>query len=307
MPVHESIAPTNIAKPVERAIPTRVQSTRSQPRPQNLNQPVKTEGAGSEESTPAESVRLSPQVTALARAEQKQRHRELELKKREEALEARLADADKYSQLKTKLDAKDYSAAEELGMTYEDHTKYLIDKQSSEDPQAQAYKALEKEVQDLKKGQEERAAEEYEGQVAEYRTALKSLAESTPEFMRVHKFKEDGPEGKEITGTDVALQFILDEFEEEREVTLEEALKVTDSYLKERAQKWAALIEEPKAEVEAAPKTLPPPKQGSRTLTQQMQPSGDTPRPQKSYQHMSEEERYAEARRRVIERQQQGR
>lgn len=307
MPTREPIADTMLPKEVEKPIPTRVVVTRAPLRkaPQNLNQPstsVETQAADS--ATPAESVRLSPQLSALARKEQAYRQREQALKEREKALEGKLAEADKYSQLRTKLTEKDYSAAEELGLTYEEYTKYLLDRQAGEDPESERYKKLEDEIQVLKKGQEEKAEQEYEETVADYRRELSLMAKAEPQFAKVISFSDADGEGKEFTGVDIALQYIIDSWnEDETELTVEEALKDTLMFLEERAQKWSKLIGEP---AKAEEVQLPPPKVGSRTLNQQMQPSGIERRPQKSLQHLPDNERYLEARRRVLERRQQG-
>lgn len=296
MPTREAIVSTVLPREVERPIPTRVISTSRTNTRTNLNQPATSVDAQAAESAPAaESVRLSPQLTALARKEQAHRQRELALKEREKALEARLAEADQYSQLKTKLGSKDFSAAEELGLEYEGYTKYLLDKQTGEDPNSLKFKTLEDEIQALKKGQEEKATQEYEETVAEYKKEIAKLVAESAEFPMTKKAKKE----------DAVLQLILDSWEEDsEEMTVEQASKDVENYLKEQAKQWAALIDEPKVEVEATPQVLPPPRPGSRTLTQQMQPSGIEKKPARSLQHMSESERYAEARRRVLERRQ---
>lgn len=306
MPTREAIVDSVIPREVEKPIPVRTISTRIGPRP-NLNQAsTAVESQAAESATPAESVRLSPQLTALARKEQAYRQREQALKEREKALEAKLADADQYSQLKSKIETKDYSEVERLGGKYEDYTKYLLDKQSGEDPNTQAFKKLEDEIQSLKKAQEEKATKEYDETVAEYKKGLISLSESNPEFAKVKTYKQMGADGKEFTGIDVALQFIVDSFNDDQsEITLEEALRDTTTFFKEQAKELSVFLEEPKVSGAAGPGPLPPPKVGSRTLTQQMQPSGIEKKPARSLQHMSETERYEEARRRVMERRQQ--
>lgn len=300
MPTIEPVSDSLIPKTAEKPIPVRTVSTREVPR--NVKQPSTPVDQKVADSTiPAESVKLSPQVTALARKEQAYRQREQALKQREADLEAKLADADKYSQLKAKLSTKDYSEAEALGLDYEGYVEYKINQTNGEDPTAEKFKSLEAEIQALKTRTEESATQEYEETVAEYRKELKSMADSNPEFSTVKRFTETDQDGKEISGVDVALQLILDSWEEDQEeVTIDDALKLTKEFLVERAKRYAALVEEPKPEVEA--QRLPPPRQGSRTLTQQLQPSGIERKPERSYQQMSESERYAEARRRVLER-----
>lgn len=305
MPTREAIVSTVLPQEVQKPIPVRTISTRTAARV-NLNQQSSgVDPAAADSATPVESVKLSPQLTALARQKEAVRRGEQALKQREKELEARLAEADQYSQLKTKLGAKDYSAAEALGLSYEDYTKFLLEKQAGEDPNTLAFRKLEGEIQALKKGQEDKAAQEYEETVAAYKTELTSLADTDPAFAKVKMFKDTDEKGKEYSGVDVALNLIIDSWNEDQtELTVEQALKDTDIYLKEQAKKWLALGEEPvQEEVEA--RALPPPKVGSRTLTQQMQPAGITKQPVKSLQHLSESERYEEARRRVIARRQQ--
>lgn len=309
MPTREAIVDSVIPKDVPKPIPVRTISTRAfkpAPKIENGNQEgtVRTDPVAAS-TTPEESVRLSPQLSALARKEQAFRQRELALKQREKDLEAKLADAEQYGQLKTSFAAKDYSKAEELGMTYEEHTQFLLEKQAGEDPQTQKFKALEAEIQSLKKGQEEKATQEYEETVSAYRKELTTALEATPEFSKLKSFKETGADGKEFSAVDVALQYILDSWEEDNEeITVEQALKDTKLLFAERAKKYASLIEASEV-VSDEPRKLPPPKSGVRTLTNQMQPQGNTVEPQKSLQHLSESERYAEARRRVLARRNQ--
>ena len=290
MPTIESIQNTVIPQAVEKPIPTRIQQTRSTPRPQNINQANNNvEQVVADPAIPAESVKLSPQLSALARKEQAYRQREQALKEREKSLESRLAEADQYSQLKSKIGSKDFSVAEELGLSYEEYTKYLLDKQAGEDPQTQAFKKLEEEIQALKKGQEEQAAKEYEDTVAEYKSEIAKLVESDPQFAKIKKA------GKQ----DAVMQLILDSWEEDNEeVSIEQAAKDVESYLGEEAKKWASLVDQ---EVRVETAQAPLPRLGAKTLTQQMQPAGVTKHPLKSLQHLPEADRYAEARRRALE------
>lgn len=305
MPTREAIVDSILPREIERPIPVRTVSTRSTPRVQNINQAPSSVDPAAATATPEESVRLSPQLSALARKEQAYRQREQALKQREKDLEARLAEAEQYSQLKTKIGSKDYSAAEALGLTYEEYTKYLLEKQSGEDPQTQRFKSLEDEIQALKKSTEESATKEYEATVAEYKTAVTSLIDSDPRFARTKKFEDEDAEGKPFTGKDVALQLILDAFDKDGEsLTIEEACNQAEQYLEAKAKKWSALNEKPTEVIEEV--KLPPPRMGSRTLTQQMQASGTEKTPAKSLQFLPEHERYAEARRRALAKRQQG-
>lgn len=308
MPTREPIVNTLIPKEAPKPIPERVAVTRDPRAKQrtgvgstvNAHQEITVETAPAAVSAPAaESVTLSPKDSALARKEQAFRQRELALKQSEESHAADLASAKEYAELKVKLSAKDFSAAEKLGMNYEEYTKYLLDKQAGDDPQAQKLKALEDEIQALKKGQEENIENQYEATVSEYRKELAAVVETKPEFLKVKKFEDVDSTGKTFTGLDVALQLILDTWEQDgEEVTVEQALADTELFIRERAKKMAALIEEPKP-VEQE-RNLPPPKRGVSTLTNQMQPSGSEQKVEKPLHLFSEAERYAEARRRAL-------
>jgi hypothetical protein len=294
MPTQQPIANTMIPREVEKPIPTRTVTTKSQ----NINQPGNNVvSPAAESATPAESVRLSPQLSALARKEQALRQERAAFLEEKKSLEARLAEAEKYSQLKTKLQSKDFSEMEELGLTYEEYTKYLLDKQNGEDPQAQKFKTLEDELQALKKAQEDNAALEYEETVAAYQKEIAKHVESSSDLPLTKKAKKE----------DAVLRLILDSWEKDgEELTVEQASKDVEEFLKQEAKNWASLIEEPKVSGAHGPGPLPPPRTGSRTLTQNMQPPSGQAAPAKSLQHLSESERYAEARRRVEARRQQG-
>lgn len=293
MPTREAIVNTLIPKEIEKPIPTRMVSTRVAPLKPSGDQTTIVEKAQVAESTPpAESVKLSPQLSALARKEQAFRQREQAFKEREKTLEAKLADAEQYSQLKAKLGSKDYSEAEKLGLTYEGYTEYLLSKQNSEDPQGKELKSLKDEVDALKKRTEEDATKEYEETVAEYKKEIAALISSNPDYSSV----------KELKREDAVLQLILDSWEEDgEEVSIEQAAKDIEEALVEDATKMAALPKlKPKVE---EPVKLPPPKPGLKTLTNQVTVSSEK-KPAKSLQYMTESERYAEARRRVLERKQ---
>lgn len=305
MPTREAIVDSILPQTVEKPIPVRTVITRPQQRP-NINQASTDKSSAIADSiAPAESVKLSPQVSALAKKEQAFRQRELAFQAREKALETRLAQADRYSQLESKIKSKDFSVAEEMGLSYEEYTKYLLDKQAGEDPESDRYRALEEKIQALEQGNEEKANQEYEETVAEHKAELVNLATSDAKYALVKDFTDIDAQGKEFSGVDVALNLILSTWEEESKLlSHEDALKDTLDFLEERVAKYSALRKEPKPAVEE--QKLPPPKVGSRTLTQQMQPSGIEKVAQKSLQHLSEDERYAEARRRVLARRQIG-
>src|SRR6266403_3896654 len=135
MPIREAIVDNLIPKPVEKPIPVRTVNTRFQKiEPKIAGQEIINSSPAAESAKTEESVRLSPQLSALARKEQAYRQREQALKEREKALEAKLAEGEKFTSLKAKLSAKDFSEAEALGLSYEDYTKYVLEKQNGENP-----------------------------------------------------------------------------------------------------------------------------------------------------------------------------
>lgn len=312
MPTHQPVVSTLVPKEEAKPIPVRVISTRNS-KPKSKSIPVADSTNGNQaanavsdpaaaSATTAESVKLSPQLSALARKEQAFRQREQALKQREKDLEAKLAKSDQFDQLQAKIAAKDYSEAEKAGMNYEDYVQYKLNQQAGEDPNSIAFKKLEDEIQVLKKGQEDSASQQFDETVEAYRKELSASVESKPEFQKVKKFEDEDSKGKKFTGIDVALQLILDSWEEDgEEMTVEQALVDTEIFIRERAQRMASLLDDPKPAAEAKP--LPPPKPSVKTLTNQMQPTANTQKPA-SLQHLSESERYAEARRRVLARRQ---
>lgn len=234
-----------------------------------------------------EEVTLSPKISALARKEQAMRRREAELREKERALEAKLADSEKYQTLKTKLAAKDYSAAEELGLSHEEYTQHLLKKQESEDPATARYQKLEAELESLKKAREDDTVKEYQANQALWKQEISKVVADNDDFSSI----------KELKAEDIVLQHINDSFEEDGiELTAEEAAKEIEAALVERAERFASLSKL-KAKTDA-PKTLPPPK-ASKTITQTM-----TTTPVKSAAKpmhlMSESEQWAEATRRYL-------
>jgi hypothetical protein len=314
MPTKEAIVDTLIPKEVEKPIPVRTISTRekkTQPKqqviPPNPNQPNTSGNAPAAESAQtAESVKLSPTLSALARKEQAHRQRERALVEREKSLEAKLARAEQYDQLEAKLKAKDFTALEALGLNYEEYTKSLLERQAGEDPNSQKFKALEDEIQSLKKGQEEKAEQEFEETKAAYQREIKVLIDKDPDKFSSVRFADEKSNGEVQRGI---LQYILDTFEEEGEVpTVDEACQLFEDHLIEQGKVYSALPKL-KPAPSAAPvdesTTLPPPRRTPNTLTNDMSPPAGTTAPKKSLQHLSDEERYAEARRRVLARRQQ--
>lgn len=309
MPKIEAIAPQNAPAREEKVIPVRVAITKTKPAPkpasaaanpeaaaQNANQPATGEGnPAADPATTAESVKLSPQLSALARKEQAFRQRELQLKQRETDLQTKLAKADQFEQLQQALQKKDFSAFEKLGGTYEDFTNYLLNKDAGENPVAKTIQELQQQIADLKKGQEESAEQRFEETKSAYREEIGKLIATSDEFSHVKGLKRE----------DAVLQLILDTWEEDGlEMTVDEACKLVEQELRGVGETFDK-IRKPASSAPAQNAELPPPKRGPGTLTNDMLPSGATPKPTVQLHQLSEQERYAEARRRALAKRQQ--
>lgn len=259
---------------------------------QNTAQPNSTE----EEKTPnseasEKGVTLSPQISAIARKEAATRQREFALKRREQEFAERLARADKYDQLKAKIASKDYSAADELGLTYDEHLKYELNKKAP-DPAEERYKKVEDELASLKMAQEEQTTKEYQVNQGLWKKEINKLVKGNEAFPEVNFA---GAEAEAAI-----LQHINDSFDEdETELSAEEAAKQIEEHLAERALR---LAESPtiKKRFESQPKTLGPPKTSPKTITQNMTVTSQKSA-SKPFHLMSESEQIAEAWRRVQE------
>lgn len=241
-----------------------------------------------EPARPEESVTLSPQISALARKEQAQRQRERALAQRERELEAKLADAEKYQQIRSKIANKDYSAADELGMTHEQYTQYLLDKQASEDPAEQRYRKVESELEQLKKRQEELVIQEWKANQNLWKQEIAKVVDGNEEFSTI----------KELGAHEAVLKHINDSFEEDGiELTAEQAAKEIEEALIARAEKLAS-VSKIKKKFEAEPKVLGAPKTSPKTITQNMTVTSEKVK-SKPFHLMTESEQIAEAIRRV--------
>lgn len=237
---------------------------------------------------PEETVQLSPKVSALARKEQAIRKRELELRNKERELEAKLSDSEKYKSLKEKIAAKDYSAAEELGLSHEEYTQHLLKQQESKDPATERYRKIENELESLKKAQEDSSVKEYQANQALWKAEITKVVSENEEFSSI----------KEMKAEEFVLQHINDSFEEDgTELSAEEAAKEIEAALVARAEKFASLSKI-KKKSEDAPRSLPPPK-ASKTITQNMTTTS-VKSSTKPMHLMSDSEQWAEATRRYL-------
>jgi hypothetical protein len=252
-----------------------------------------------EPTKPEPKVTLSPQLSALARKEAAVRQQERLIAQQKKEFEGKLADAEKYAQMKQKLTAKDFSAAEELGLTYEEYSAFKLKQLAGENPQEKALQEVKDELAAMKKADEEKESKQFDANVAEYRKVISSTIDTDAEFARLKKLS---PEKRKLAETG-ALQLILDSFEDDGvEMTVDEAIKDVHAYLLAEAKELSSILDE---EVKPAAKVLPPPRVGIKTLTQQVTPSSEKA-PLKPLYLMSENERWAEARRRVEARKLQG-
>jgi hypothetical protein len=262
--------------------------------------PVEEQPTITEESKAVEpGISLSPQMAALARKEQKFRQQEQALKAKEKALEDRLTKIAELEALEKKLKAKDYSGLENL-VDYNDYTNYIIEKSEKVTPEQEALKKLDAKVEAVTKQQQDNLDKQFKYAVEQRRQEVKALVTSNPEYSAI----------KELDQSEAVVQHILDTWEHDSvELSPEQAAKEVEEVLLERAKKWSSLSKlkpaEPKTEPEG--KQLPPLKPGPvKTLTNSMQATGEIKRPNKSFEHMSDRERWAEARRRAEEKMKKG-
>lgn len=231
---------------------------------------------------PVKEVTLSPQLAALARKEAKFRQQEQAFKAEQAKLETERAEISKLKDLKTKLDAKDYSILDSLGVSYEEWTNYLISKGEAEKPELQAVKALEEKVKTLEESQKSQVSKQYEATIEQYKRDIKSTIEANAEYSSIKEKKAEG----------YVLQHILDTFNEEGEIlTVDQAAKDIEEAIIEEAKEWQSLSKL-KAAIEPEKKQLPAPRSGLRTLTNEVtQVIPSTPRNQ--FQFLTMKERIA--------------
>lgn len=251
---------------------------------------------GSADTQPAEdTVKLSPQIAALARKEQKFRQREQQQKQKEEEFKAKTERLSKYESLEDKLAKDDYSDVENI-VNYDKYTNYLLNKDSNLTPEQIALKKLENEVEGMKKNNVENVNKQFEAAVQFRRNAVVQLVDSNKEF---NTLKKAGPKAAEAV-----VQHILDTWEnDEVDLSPEQAAKEVQATIVAKARKWADILNGDT--LESSPgnkKQLPPLKSGTKTITNNMTTQGEVKRTLKSFQNMTESERYEEARKRAEER-----
>jgi hypothetical protein len=235
-----------------------------------------------------EEVQLSPKLTAIARKEQAQRAKEKAFADKERSFSEKMSDAEKFHALKKRLADKDYTALDELGISYEEYVKHEINKESSKDPAQAKVKELEERLEALQKAQEEKEVQDYETNQSLWKQEIKKAVDENPEFSTI----------KDLGAYEIVLQHVNDSFEEDGvELTVEEAAKEIEEALVAKAEKFASVTKiKNKAQ---GPKVLgAPPKPTVKTITQNLTttPKTSASRP---FHMLSESEQIAEAIRRV--------
>src|ERR1700677_2207120 len=244
-----------------------------------------------EPAKPEESVTLSPKIAAVARKEAQVRAREQAIAKREKELEAQLADAKKFAQVREKIAKKDFSAVEELGGKYEDHLKYATDQIERQDPKEERIRQLEANLEAMKKSQEEQASADYENNQNLWREEIKTTVTSNPDFAPILK----------LGAEDAVLAHINDSFEEDGvKLTAEQAVKDVLGEIKRRYEKFDGAFKSESTAAEGKVLGPPPTRKDVQTITQKMAPTSKAVSKKPLYL-MSESEQLAEAIRRVEE------
>lgn len=242
------------------------------------------------QESPVESLTLSPAAAALARKEAKFRQQQQELKTKESQLEADRIEIAELKALKAKLATKDYSGVESL-VDYNEYTNYLIEKGSQSTPEQEEIKKLASKLDSIEKAQKDDVSKRFDAAVNERRNAVKQLVGSNEAFSTIKGLKAE----------ETVVQHILDTWEHDSvDLTVEQAAKEVEDLLQEKANRWAG-FSKAKTQASQEKKELPPLKSSVKTLTNNMAPTGEIKRPQRSFEGMSEQERYKEAYRRAQE------
>lgn len=257
----------------------------------DTNVPASSDPAAEPAKT-AESVTLSPGMAALARKEQKFLQQQAHFKAQQKALETERAEIAELKAMKAKLAAKDFSGIEDQ-VPYDDYVKYLLNKQPQSE-EAQRLSEISSRIEKIEGTQKQSLEDRMADAIETTRGAVKSVVESNAEFSSI----------KELKMEEAVVQHILDSWDEDNvELSPEQAAKEVEELLVERAAKFAGLPKLKAAQTQppAEEKKLPPLKEGTATLTNNMAATGEAKRPNRSYQGMTDSQRWAEARKRAEE------
>ena len=149
-----------------------------------------------------------------------------------------------------------------------------------------AVSQLRGEIEQLKKSQKDTVDKQYEATLKQYRHETDSLLEKNPrEFTLLRK------QGQEQAVVD----WIVNVFENEdgRVISVEQAAREVESYLRQEAKSLAEALREAEPEETKTERKLPPPQRENRTLTNAVE-SVPT-RTYGQFQHLSPKERLAQA------------
>ena len=286
-PVAPEIAPS---QPAQAAAPVTAPSQPIPPEATPIQQAAKvaeTTAPGQtaiKEETITQAVTLSPQLSALARKEQKFHQEQKAFREEKEQWEKEKADFIPKSDFKTKLQANAAEALKTLGLDYNELTDLLLNQSNTDDP----VKKLQAEVESLKSAQTEQVSKQYEATVNQYRQEISKLVQRDPNLVTI----------KEKAAEKVVLQHILDTFEKEGEIlSVDEAAKDVEDYLVEDALKNTRLTKVkaklPPQDLVESKKTLPPPQRSQKTLTNSVESAPQ--RTLNQFQHLSPKERLMQA------------
>lgn len=292
-------APAQSSQPImreERVLtPYQIQSGKA-----TIGQYDKIERQAPEESRSSEeTVKLSPGAAALAKRELKFRQQQQALQKERAAVEAQKAEISQLRAMKEKLAAKDYSGLEGL-VDYNDYSQYQVNKLQTADPNADQINQIRSKTESLEKMMQDNIEAQFNAAVAERRTATAELVGKSDQFPAI---KKAGAQANEAV-----VQHILDTWEHDsKELTIEQAAKEVETILLEKAKQWSSLLEPKEDLLNQLPdrgmkKTLPlMNKSGLKTLTNQVTATALNQQTKKPYHSMSDAERWAEARRRAMD------
>jgi len=265
-------------------------SPKTAPQPQAA--PPKTGQSSVGEETRPPAVTLSPQLSALARKQQKLQAEIQAQREKEAAFEASKADFVPKSAFKDKLKQNAAEALAELGTNYDELSQLMLAQAQGADPNAERIERLTSEVENLKKSQEENVNKQFEATLKQYKAETDALVASDPKafhFILKENLQDD------------VVQHIVDTWKDDPDqvLTVAQAAKEVEEVFREKAKAIAEHLKELEpAEAPAAQsqKTLPPPKTAAapKTLTEQVAAS-PTQRTYGQFQHLSMKERIAQS------------
>lgn len=243
--------------------------------------------------TDSQSVSLSPEATAQARREQTFRRQQAELKAAQDALVKERAEIAELRDLKTKLQAKDFSGVESQ-VDYEAYTNYLIEKSAQVSPEQAEIQKLKAEIEAVKKSQSD-------VQNTRIMASIQAVVDANPALSSIKELKAYGH----------VKQHIEDTREQDGvELSPEQAAAEVEEALLEAARQWTSLSklrtapQQPVPQTPAtqvAPRPSAPVKEPPRTITNQMNATGEVKAARPPLDSFPPRERLAEARRRAIE------